>query len=124
GAGVSFINGASFQASSYNITRTMVGQPFNSFYGFETMGIFQTQAEIDAYTNADGGLIQPNARPGDFKWADLNNDGMIDGDDRTFIGDPTPTWAFGFTLNVAYKGDRKSTRLNSSHVKISYAVFC
>lgn len=104
GAGVSFINGASFQASSYNITRTMVGQPFNSFYGFETMGIFQTQAEIDAYTNADGGLIQPNARPGDFKWADLNNDGMIDGDDRTFIGDPTPTWAFGFTLNVAYKG--------------------
>ncbi|WP_118195932.1 SusC/RagA family TonB-linked outer membrane protein [Albibacterium indicum] len=104
GAGVSFINGASFQASSYNITRTMVGQPFNSFYGFETMGIFQTQAEIDAYTNADGGLIQPDARPGDFKWADLNNDGMIDGDDRTFIGDPTPTWAFGFTLNVAYKG--------------------
>lgn len=104
GAGVSFINGASFQASSYNITRTMVGQPFNSFYGFETMGIFQTQAEIDAYTNADGGLIQPDARPGDFKWADLNNDGTINGDDRTFIGDPTPTWAFGFTLNVAYKG--------------------
>lgn len=104
GAGVSFINGAGFQASSYNITRTMVGQPFNSFYGFETTGIFQTQAEIDAYTNAEGALIQPDARPGDFKWADLSNDGTIGEEDRTFIGDPTPTWGFGFTLNVAYKG--------------------
>ncbi|MFB5944461.1 SusC/RagA family TonB-linked outer membrane protein [Albibacterium profundi] len=104
GAGVSFINGAGFQASSYNITRTMVGQPFNSFYGFETMGIFQTQAEIDAYTNEEGALIQPDARPGDFKWADLDNDGAIGEEDRTFIGDPTPTWGFGFTLNVAYKG--------------------
>ena len=104
GAGVSFINGASFQASSYNITRTAVGQPFNSFYGFETLGIFQTQSEVDAYTNADGGLIQPNAAPGDFKWADLNNDGTIDGEDRTFIGDPTPTWAFGFTLSAAWRG--------------------
>lgn len=104
GAGVSFINGAGFQSSSYNITRTMVGHSYNSFYGFENLGIFQNQSEINAYTNADGGLIQPNAKPGDFKWADINKDGNIDGDDRTFIGDPTPTWAFGFTLNVAYKG--------------------
>jgi len=104
GAGVSFINGAGFQASSYNITRTMVGQPYNSFYGFKNLGIFQNQSEINAYTNAEGGLIQPNASPGDFKWADINNDGAIDGDDRTFIGDPTPTWAFGITLNVAWKG--------------------
>lgn len=104
GAGVSFINGASFQASSYNITRTMVGQPYNSFYGFKNLGVFQTQAEVDAYTNADGGLIQPNARPGDFKWADLSMDGIIGEDDRTFIGDPTPTWAFGLTFNVAWKG--------------------
>lgn len=103
GAGVSFIDGASFQASSYNITRTMTGQPFNSFFGFQTMGIFQNQAEIDAYVNSEGQRIQPNARPGDFRWADLNGDGVINENDRTFIGDPTPNWSYGFTVNVAWK---------------------
>ena len=49
-------------------------------------------------------MIQPNAKPGDFKWADLNGDGKIDANDRTFIGDPTPTWSFGFTINAAWKG--------------------
>lgn len=102
GAGVSFLNGAGFQASTYNITRTMVGEAFNSFYGFKTMGIFQNQGEIEAYKNADGALIQPNARPGDFKWADLDGNGAIDANDRTFIGDPTPNWSFGFTLNLEW----------------------
>lgn len=102
GAGVSFLNGAGFQASTYNITRTMVGQPFNSFYGFRTMGIFQNQAEIEAYKNSEGGMIQPNARPGDFKWADLDENGVIDANDRTFIGDPTPNWTFGFTVNLEW----------------------
>lgn len=103
GAGVSFINGERFQASSYEITRTSVGHAFNSFYGFQTMGIFQNEAEINAYTHTDGRVIQPNARPGDFKWADLNGDGVINENDRTFIGDPTPNWSFGFTLNLAWK---------------------
>jgi len=103
GAGVSFLNGAGFQASTYNITRTMVGQPFNSFYGFKTDGIFQNQAEVESYINADGGLIQPNARPGDFKWADLDGNGSIDANDRTFIGDPTPNWSFGFTVNLEWR---------------------
>src|SRR5690606_21061924 len=102
GAGVSFLNGAGFQASTYNITRTMVGEAFNSFYGFKTMGIFQNQGEIDAYKNADGALIQPNARPGDFKWADLDGNGAIDANDRTFIVDPIPNWSFGFTLNLEW----------------------
>lgn len=103
GAGVNFIDGANFQASSYNITRTMVGQPFNSFYGFKTLGIFQNQAEIDNYKNSEGVVIQPNAQPGDFKWADLNGDGVVDEKDRTFIGDPTPNWSFGFTLSASWK---------------------
>ncbi|WP_028295242.1 SusC/RagA family TonB-linked outer membrane protein [Olivibacter sitiensis] len=103
GAGVSFINGANFQSSSYPITRTMVGNAFNSFYGFQTLGIFQTQAEIDNYLNSEGQRIQPNARPGDFKWADLDGDGTIGENDRTFIGDPTPNWSFGFTLNLSWK---------------------
>lgn len=103
GAGVNFLDGAGFQASSYSITRTMRGQAYNSFYGFKTLGIFQNQAEIEAYTSSEGKLIQPNARPGDFKWADLDGNGTIDASDRTFIGDPTPNWTFGFTVSAAWK---------------------
>ena len=92
-----------FQASSYPISRSILGQPFNTFYGFQTMGIFQTQEEIDAYVGKNG-RIQPNARPGDFKWADTNGDGTISETDRTILGSPLPTITYGFTLNAAYKG--------------------
>lgn len=95
--------GAKIQNSSYAITRTAVGQTIGSFYGFETDGIFQNQGEVDAYVNADGNPIQPKAKPGDFRWADRNKDGKIDEDDRTFIGDPTPSWSFGMTFNAKWK---------------------
>ncbi|KAA2240381.1 TonB-dependent receptor [Chitinophaga agrisoli] len=95
---------ATFQSTSYPITRTVLGQPYNSFYGFQTAGIFQNQAEIDAYTNKEGKKIQPNAAPGDFRWADINGDGQINENDRTIIGNPIPKWTFGFTVNAAYKG--------------------
>jgi hypothetical protein len=100
---VEFRTGANFQSSSYELTRLAVGQPVGSFYGFEVLGVFQSLGEIQKYSNTDGTLIQPNAKPGDFKYADLNGDGKIDADDRTFIGDPTPTWSFGFTISAAYK---------------------
>lgn len=100
---VEYRTGATFQSSSYELTRLAVGQPVGSFYGFEVLGVFQSLGEIQKYSNNDGSLIQPDAKPGDFKYADLNGDGKIDADDRTFIGDPTPTWSFGFTINAAYK---------------------
>ncbi|SEW54307.1 SusC/RagA family TonB-linked outer membrane protein [Chitinophaga arvensicola] len=86
------------------IVRTEVGHPFNSFYGYQSQGIFQNQAEVDAWTNKAGGKLQPNAKPGDFRWADLNGDGSINDLDRTFLGNPTPSWTYGLTLNAAYKG--------------------
>jgi TonB-linked SusC/RagA family outer membrane protein len=86
-----------------NIDRTQVGQPINSFYGYQTAGIFQNQAEVNAYTNASGGLIQPNAVPGDFRWRDNNGDGTITADDKAFLGSPLPTATFGFTINMDYK---------------------
>lgn len=49
-------------------------------------------------------VIQPNAKPGDFIWADLDDNGIIDDKDRTFIGNPTPNWSFGITLTANYKG--------------------
>ncbi len=95
--------GAKLQNSSYELTRTAVGQPIGSFYGFQTEGIFQNQQEIEAYTGPDGKPVQPKAVPGDFRWADINNDGQINSDDRTFIGNPIPNWSFGFTANASWK---------------------
>lgn len=98
-----YITGATFQASAYEISRIVVGEPIGEFYGFKTLGIFQTQAQVDAYTNKAGQKIQPDARPGDFIWADLNGDGQITADsDRTFLGDPTPHWTFGLTASAEW----------------------
>ncbi len=102
---IQFRTGASFQSSTYEISRLAVGQPVGAFYGFETLGLFKKQSDVLNYTDPKTGvMIQPNAQPGDFKFADLNGDGKITGDDRTFIGDPTPTWSFGFNISADYKG--------------------
>jgi len=93
-----------FQSMQDAITRTQVGHPYKSFYGYQTAGIFQNQAEIDAYTNGSGGLIQPNAVPGDFRWKDNNGDGTITDDDKAFLGTSLPKMTFGLTLNMDYKG--------------------
>jgi TonB-dependent starch-binding outer membrane protein SusC len=105
-ADTNFIAGdASFQTMGA-ITRTQVGQPYNSFFGYKSSGVFQNQAEIDAYKDKNGNLIQPNAKPGDFRWLDLNGDGKITSDnlDKTFLGSSFPKYTFGFTLNADYKG--------------------
>lgn len=105
GNGISFLSGgAGYQASTYPLTRTQVGQSVSSFYGFQTDGIFQNQAEVNAYTNSTGGLIQPTAAAGDFRWKDTDGDGTISEKDRAFIGSPLPDYAFGFTLNFEYNG--------------------
>lgn len=104
-ADANFITGdASFQTMG-PITRTQVGQAYNSFFGFQSAGIFQNQSEIDAYINKDGTKIQPNAKPGDFKWVDINGDGKITSDnlDKTYIGSTLPKYTFGFTLSADYK---------------------
>ena len=82
----------------------MVGHPIGAFYGFKILDIFQSNAEVNYYKDENGNKIQPNAKPGDFRFADLNDDGKITADDRTFIGDPTPTWSYGATINASYKG--------------------
>jgi len=85
------------------VTRTQAGQSYNSFYGYQTAGIFQTQAEINSYTNSTGGLIQPNAKPGDFRWVDTDGDGKISDLDKTFLGSSIPKYTFGLTINLDYK---------------------
>ncbi|SDH22642.1 TonB-linked outer membrane protein, SusC/RagA family [Dyadobacter soli] len=104
GNGVQYLSGGQSFQGSPPITRTQVGQPISSFFGYVNQGIFQTQEEVDSHVSAEGKKIQPNAKPGDFKWQDLNGDGTITETDRTFIGNPTPKLNYGLTLNAAYKG--------------------
>ena len=85
-------------------TRAENGQPFPFFYGYKTDGIFQNIAEVQAYTNKDGGLIMPDAKPGDFRFVDTNGDGRITSDDRTNIGNGVPDWTFGFNFEAEWKG--------------------
>jgi len=85
-------------------SKTEEGGYVGAFYGYKNTGIFQTQGDIDVYRSANGTLIQPNAKPGDFRFADLNGDGVIDAKDQQYIGNPTPAMTFGVNLNMGYKG--------------------
>ena len=85
-------------------TRAQNGMPFPYFFGYKTDGVFQNMAEVNAYTNANGGLIMPGAVPGDVRFVDVNGDGQITSDDRTNIGNGTPDWTFGLNFNAAWKG--------------------
>jgi len=93
---------ASFQSMGA-VTRTQAGESYNSFYGYKTAGIFQNMADVNAYTNSTGGLIQPNALPGDLRWVDTDGDGTITDKDKTFLGNSIPKYTFGLTLNFDYK---------------------
>lgn len=86
------------------VSRTTVGGPIGRFWGYKQIGIFQNQSEIDNYVDQNGTRIQPNAKPGDFKFAKLSGDGELnDDEDRTFIGDPNPDLIYGFNLGFSYK---------------------
>jgi TonB-linked SusC/RagA family outer membrane protein len=99
-----YLTNATMQSSAYEVSRKVVGQPVNEFYGFKYLGVFQSQAEINAYVDMDGNKIQPGAKPGDYKWLDVNGDGLINSSDRTWLGNPNPSFTYGFTFNVTYKG--------------------
>lgn len=82
----------------------MNGEVFPFFYGFKTDGIFQTQAEIDAHVNSSGEKLQPQAKPGDVRFLNLNGDDTISDADKTKIGKGMPDWTYGITLGADYKG--------------------
>lgn len=85
------------------ISRAQNGMPFPYFYGYKTDGIFQNVSEVNAYVNSDGELLQPNAVPGDVRFVDVNGDGAITDDDRTYIGKGMPDWTYGLNLNLGWK---------------------
>ncbi|MDR3059138.1 MAG: TonB-dependent receptor [Prevotella sp.] len=86
-----------------NVSRAENGQPYPYFYGYKTGGIFQNQAQIDAYVNDKGEKLQPGAQPGDVIFVDRDNSGAIDEQDKTKIGKGTPDWTYGLNFQAAWK---------------------
>ena len=87
-------------------TRSYVGRPIGEFYGYKTIGIYQSQKQIDDLNAAaPGGIYRPGtvARPGDRIFADLNGDGKVDEEDRTHIGSPQAKFFGGLNLDGTYK---------------------
>lgn len=107
---VSLPAGLTSQAVNFNVRGTLtpvllqVGEPLYSYYVVQTAGIFQSDAEAKNYKNASGNMIQPNAKAGDFRFVDSNNDGKIDNNDRVFRGSAYPDFSYGFSFNASYKG--------------------
>ncbi len=98
-----FIQGASWAVAGA-VTRGEEGLPIGYFWGYKTDGIFQDQSEVFAHIGGDGFPLQPNAVPGDVRFVDVNGDGVLDDNDRTMIGNPTPTWTTGLTATADFKG--------------------
>lgn len=84
--------------------RAEVGKPIGYFWGYKTAGIFQNQADIDAWRSAGNGILQSNVQPGDVKFVDTDHDGVIDTKDKVEIGNPNPDFTLGFGINMGYKG--------------------
>jgi len=84
-----------------DVYKTQVGQPLGAFYGYRMEGIYQTQNEINQHLK---GTLNPADKPGDIRFQDLNGDGTINDDDRTFIGNPIPRLSYGLNLAADYRG--------------------
>lgn len=95
--GVGFIPGGGFGVGQDPPSRMEDGKPLGYFYGLQTDGIFQNQGEVDAHAT------QMNAAPGDLRFVDINNDGVIDSNDRTDIGNPIPDATMGLNLTLNFK---------------------
>lgn len=89
---------------NYNVSRLQNGHPINAFYGHLTNGIFQTQEEVDSYAVQTGGMDAFNrTSAGDLRFIDLNNDGVINDDDRAFLGNPNPKFIFAMNNTFGYR---------------------
>ena len=83
-----------------DVYRTAVGHPLGAFYGYVMEGIYQNQAEINTHLTGSN----PSVKPGDIRFKDLNGDGRINDDDRTYIGNPIPRMTYGLNLTGATRG--------------------
>lgn len=107
-----------FPYQGTSLIRTQEGRELGEYYGFVADGLFQ-EGEAEAYTKTleDGTVqrIQPNAADGDIRFADLDNDGDIDDDDKTFIGSPVPDFTYGLNAELNYKNWNLSTQFTGTY---------
>lgn len=117
----------SFQVGSDTqiVTNTVVGQPIGQFWGWKVIGRFDNPSDF-FYKDANGNVKQV-ALPegcsigkngtwlGDYRFADLNGDGIIDNNDKTFIGNPEPKFTYGFGTSLSYKGFNLSLQFSGSY---------
>ena len=80
-----------------SFVREQVGQPIGEFYGYQTAGIYQNAAQLASLPKYSGATV------GSFIYKDINGDGKIDANDRTFIGNPNPNFTYGVNLNASYQ---------------------
>lgn len=87
------------------VTKTAVGLPIGCFFGYVTDGLFQSYEEVEASPQYEPGknYFEQTTRPGDFRFKDLNDDGAITEEDRTYLGSPLPKFIFGVPLSVGYR---------------------
>lgn len=107
-----FIEAGAFGVGNPPITRFEEGFPIGYFYGYQTDGIFQTAEEVAAHPSQQA--LGAVAQPGDFRYRDINGDGVIDTDDRTNLGDAIPDVTMGLNLNLNYKNFDFQTFLYAS----------
>lgn len=100
--GTEFIPGGQFGVGQPQPSRFEAGFPLGYFYGYRTAGVFQNPEEV-ANHPTQLALGAP-AQPGDLKYVDVNEDGVINTEDRTYIGDPIPAATMGLNLSANYKG--------------------
>lgn len=101
--GTGVFPGGAFGVGQQQPTRMEVGQPLGYFYGYQTDGIFQNQAEINA-APSQYAVASVNPQPGDIRYKDVNGDGVVNLDDRTNIGKPIPDATMGINIQLNYKG--------------------
>ncbi len=105
-ANVTYFDGPNYRGVTP--VRNIVGQAISNFYGYQVLGIFNSQSEVDGAAKQDG------AAPGRFRYADTNGDGKIDASDRTNIGSPVPKFTGGAYFSINYKGFEVATYLYTS----------
>lgn len=106
GTGTQQIFGGQPTHHGASTTLTQADGEVSGFYLIKTLGIFQSQQEVDAYVDKNGQKIQPNAAAGDIKFLDANGDGIISNSDRVDGGSPFPNFEYGFGIKAnAYQFD-------------------
>ncbi len=98
GEGREDIIGGELGVGGKTATLTQVGNPIGAYFGYQVAGVFQNQTEIDNSPTLGG------ERPGDLRFNDIDGDGRITTDDRTYLGSPIPDFIYGFTLGAGYGG--------------------